>query len=381
MSGFSFELLNESGSARRGRLHTDHGCVETPVFMPVGTQATVKGLTVDQVKSTGAHMILANTYHLYLRPTHDRIERLGGLHRFMGYDGAMLTDSGGFQVFSLSSLNQLSEEGVSFRSHLDGSPHFFSPELSMEVQAALGADVVMAFDHCLALPAEKEGVAQAVDRTTRWAQRCLDSFGLRRQSEAGHEQVLFGIMQGGVSKFERERSARELTRLGFLGYAIGGLSVGESKEELHRLSAFSASLLPLRKPRYLMGVGFPEDILAAVEGGVDMFDCVLPTRMARNGTLLTHDGRLALRNARFADDEAPLEEGCPCLACRNHTRAYLRHLVIAGEILGPVLCTIHNLTFYQSLMAEIREAIERGGLPEYRERFLARFTARRGHVP
>ncbi|HKI84869.1 MAG TPA: tRNA guanosine(34) transglycosylase Tgt [Candidatus Krumholzibacteria bacterium] len=381
MSGFSFEVLATDGAARRGRLHTDHGIVETPVFMPVGTQATVKGLTVDQLASTGARMILANTYHLYLRPTHQRIQELGGLHRFMAYDGSMLTDSGGFQVFSLSDLNRLSEEGVRFRSHLDGSEHFLSPESSMEIQAALGADVVMAFDHCVALPASEQLVEEAVSRTTRWAQRCLKAFGPRRRNEAGHEQVLFGIMQGGVSKSQRERSARQLTALDFPGYAIGGLSVGESKEDLHRLSAFSAALLPQEKPRYLMGVGFPEDILAAVEGGVDMFDCVLPTRMARNGTLMTHEGRLALRNARFASDERPLEEGCSCLSCRKHTRAYLRHLIIAGEILGPVLCTLHNLTFYQTLMSEIRQAVQKGALAEYRTSFLTRYQAENGRVP
>jgi len=278
-------------------------------------------------------------------------------------------------------LNRLSEEGVRFRSHLDGSEHFLSPESSMEIQAALGADVVMAFDHCVALPAEEKMVEEAVSRTTRWAKRCVGAFGPRRRHEAGHEQVLFGIMQGGVLKSQRERSARELTPLDLAGYAIGGLSVGESKEDLHRMSAFSAALLPQEKPRYLMGVGFPEDILAAVEGGVDMFDCVLPTRMARNGTLMTHEGRLALRNARFASDERPVEESCSCLACTKHTRAYLRHLIIAGEILGPVLCTLHNLSFYQTLMAEIRQAIQNRAFEEYQASFLARYQAENGRVP
>lgn len=380
MSGFSFELLSRDGQARRGRLHTDHGMVETPVFMPVGTQASIKSLDGQRVRETGAKMILGNTYHLYLRPGHERILKLGGLHRFMDWDGAILTDSGGFQLYSLSTLNRIDDEGVRFRSHLDGSAHHFTPEKSMEIQAALGADVVMAFDQCIALPAGEEALCESVERTTRWARRCREAFGPRRRHQSGHEQVLFGIVQGGTQRSLRELSAEQLTRLDLPGYAIGGLSVGESKEDMHALTAFTAPLLPDEKPRYLMGVGFPEDILSAVNSGVDLFDCVLPTRMARNGTLLTHDGRLPLRNARFSEDERPVEEDCPCYGCRHHTRAYLRHLIISGEILGLSLGTLHNLTFYGRLMAEIRAAIEEEQLAEYTESFLRRYSSNEGKV-
>ena len=371
--GRGFELVARDGRARRGTLYTDHGPVPTPAFMPVGTQATVKGLLPRQLRETGSDMILGNTYHLYLRPGHERVLRLGGLHRFSGWDGAMLTDSGGFQVFSLAELRDVDDEGVSFRSHLDGSRHRFTPEHSMDVQAALGADVVMAFDECPALPATAEEVRAAVDRTLAWARRCRDHFGDRRRHEAGHEQALFGIVQGGLLESERERCARALLELDLPGYAIGGLSVGESKEDMHRLTDFTAPLLPEDRPRYLMGVGYPEDLLAAVASGVDMFDCVLPTRLARHGTLLTSEGRLALRNARFADDEGPVDPGCACPTCRDHSRAYLRHLIVAGEILGLVLCTLHNVSFYQTLMRGVREAIERGCFEEYRRGFLARF--------
>ncbi len=380
MSGFAFEVLGRDGAARRGRLHTDHGEVPTPAFMPVGTQAAIKALDAQRLRQTGARMILANTYHLYLRPGHELILELGGLHRFMAWEGAILTDSGGFQVYSLSDLNRVDEDGVRFRSHLDGSRHVFTPEKSMEVQMALGADVVMAFDECVALPASVEALAAAVDRTTRWARRCRAVFGGRRRHPAGHEQVLFGIVQGGCDRALRERSAAELSALDLPGYAIGGLSVGESKDDLHEFARFTAPLLPEEKPRYLMGVGFPEDILAAVKGGVDLFDCVLPTRMARNGTLLTHEGRLPLRNARFAADERPVEQGCPCYGCRHHTRAYLRHLIVAGEILGLILGTLHNLTFYQRLMEEIRRAIEERRLEEFAGGFRQRYFSNQGKV-
>lgn len=381
MSGVHFEILGRDGAARQGVLHTDHGQIPTPVFMPVGTQATVKGLTTDQIESTGARMILGNTYHLYLRPGHERILELGGLHRFMAWPNAMLTDSGGFQVFSLSDLNRIDDNGVEFRSHIDGSRHLFTPERSMEVQAALGADVVMAFDHCPSLPATREEVRAAVDRTTAWAARCQASFGGRRRHPSGHEQVLFGIVQGGTDEEQRARSAEELTALELPGYAIGGLSVGESKEDLHRFTSFTAPLLPMDKPRYLMGVGFPEDILNAVEAGVDMFDCVLPTRMARNGTLFTDQGRMPLKNARFADDPRPVEEDCECLACAQHSRAYLRHLISAGEILGLVLCTAHNVSFYQRLMRRVREAIEAKRLDEFTREFLGPYQSNEGKVP
>ncbi len=378
---FGFELLGRDGSARRGVLSTSHGSVATPVFMPVGTQATVKGLTVDQLIATGSSMILGNTYHLYLRPGHERVAALGGLHAFSGWTGPMLTDSGGFQVFSLSDLNAVDDDGVTFRSHLDGSSHRFTPEHSMRVQTALGADVIMAFDQCPALPATNEEVRAAVDRTVAWLTRCHEAIGPTRRHEAGHWQALFGIVQGGLSQSERARCAAAVRELDLPGYAIGGLSVGESKEDMHRFAAFTAGELPPEKPRYLMGVGFPEDILAAVAGGVDMFDCVLPTRMARNGTVLTFDGRLVSRNARFAADQRPLEEGCPCTACTRHSRAYVRHLIIAGEILGLVLCTQHNLTFYQRLMSGIREAIEANRFEAFRREFLARYESNAGRVP
>lgn len=368
-----FEILARSGSARRGVLHTDHGRIETPVFMPVGTQATVKSLAPDRIRATGSSMILANTYHLYLRPGSDRVARLGGLHRFANWPGAMLTDSGGFQVFSLASLREIDDHGVVFRSHLDGSRHEFTPERSMQIQAELGADVVMAFDECPALPATEDAVHAAVDRTLAWAQRCLDAFGRRRSHEAGHEQALFGIVQGGLDPAERERCATALAELDFVGYAIGGLSVGEEKSELHRLTRVTAPMLPDSKPRYLMGVGYPEDILAGVEAGVDMFDCVLPTRLARHGTVLTAEGRQSLKNARFAEDARPIEEACPCAACRGFSRAYLRHLVIAREMLGYQLATEHNLHFYQRLMSGVREAISGGELASFRERFLSRY--------
>jgi queuine tRNA-ribosyltransferase len=365
VSGFSFERVSVSGAARRGRLHTDHGTVETPAFMPVGTAATVKGLLNSQLLDLGAEIILGNTYHLYLRPGDERILRLGGLHHFMDWPRAVLTDSGGYQVFSLARLRSLDDEGVSFRSHLDGSAHFLSPERSMEIQANLGADIVMAFDECPALPATAEQIAAAVDRTILWARRCREHFGSRRRHDAGHEQALFAIVQGGLDEPERARCAEALIDLDFPGYAIGGLSVGESKEDMHRLTRFTTPLLPEDRPRYLMGVGFAEDILAAVGAGVDMFDCVLPTRMARHGTLLTFSGRVVLRNARMAEDERPIEEGCSCPACARHTRAYLRHLIISGEILGMVLCTLHNIHFYQELMRRVRHAIDEGRFGEW----------------
>jgi queuine tRNA-ribosyltransferase len=377
MSGFSFERLGSSGGARRGRLHTDHGTVETPAFMPVGTSATVKGLLNQQLRDLGAEIILGNTYHLYLRPGDERILRLGGLHAFMDWPRAMLTDSGGFQVFSLARLRKLDDDGAHFRSHLDGSAHFLSPERSMDIQANLGADIVMAFDECPALPATAAEVREAVDRTVLWARRCREHFGARRTHAAGHEQVLFGIVQGGLLEAERQRCVESLVELDFPGYAIGGLSVGESKEDMYRLTRFTAPLLPVEKPRYLMGVGFAEDILAAVGAGIDMFDCVLPTRLARHGTLLTFSGRVVLRNAAMAEDERPIEEGCACPACASHTRAYLRHLIMSGEILGMVLCTLHNIHFYQELMRRIRAAIEAGSFEEWAAGALPGLTARR----
>jgi len=358
---FSFTVTDNCGDtgARRGHLVTGHGNVETPVFMPVGTVGSVKAVTFEQVWATGARMILGNTYHLYLRPGHELIARRGGLHRFQGWDGVLLTDSAGFQVFSLGDLNRVTEDGVEFRSHLDGSRHFFTPELSMEIQLALGADIVMAFDQCAAYGADPGEVERAVERTTRWLGRCRDVFGGSTFRE-GWQRNLFGIMQGGVDEQLRRRSAAEITAFDLPGYAIGGLSVGEPTTALREMTELAAGLLPPARPRYLMGVGFPDDILAAVAAGVDMFDCVLPTRMARTGTVLTHDGRLVIKNRDYAEDEGPIDPQCGCPTCARHSRAYIRHLFQAREVLGPILATIHNLHLYQELMAGIRRTISDG---------------------
>jgi queuine tRNA-ribosyltransferase len=350
--------------ARCGRLVTGHGAVETPVFMPVGTVGSIKAVTFEQVMATGARLILGNTYHLYLRPGHELIARRGGLHRFQGWEGAVLTDSAGFQVFSLDGLTRVTEDGVEFRSHLDGSRHFFSPELSMEIQLALGADIVMAFDQCAAYGADPREVARAVERTTRWLGRCRDVFG-GRTTRGGWERVLFGIMQGGVDEGLRRRSAAEVAEFDLPGYAIGGLSVGEPVSAMREMTELAAGLLPADRPRYLMGVGFPDDILAAVAAGVDMFDCVLPTRMARTGTVMTRDGRVVIKNAEYAEDEGPLDPECGCPTCARHSRAYIRHLFQAREVLGPTLATIHNLHLYQDLMADIRRHIAAGTFAAY----------------
>jgi len=372
---FAFAVTGTSAdsAARRGRLVTGHGAVETPVFMPVGTVGSVKAVTFEQVWATGARLILGNTYHLYLRPGHELVARRGGLHRFQGWDGALLTDSAGFQVFSLDALNRVTDDGVEFRSHLDGSRHFFSPELSMEIQLALGADIVMAFDQCAAYGAERREIAAAVDRTTRWLGRCREAFGGRIERE-GWQRVLFGIMQGGVHEDLRRRSAAEITDCDLPGYAIGGLSVGEPMQALREMTELAAGLLPADRPRYLMGVGFPDDILAAVGAGVDMFDCVLPTRMARTGTVLTRDGRLVVKNQACAEDDRPLDPACGCPVCARHSRAYVRHLFQAREILGPTLATLHNLHFYQDLMAGIRRAIEEDRYAEFARTESARWT-------
>jgi queuine tRNA-ribosyltransferase len=375
---FAFSVLaQDAGSgARLGRLATPHGDVQTPVFMPVGTAGSVKAVTFDQVAASGSRIILGNTYHLHLRPGHELVASLGGLHRFQSWDGALLTDSAGFQVFSLSELVKVTEEGVRFRSHLDGSPLFFSPERSMEIQLALGADIVMAFDHCVPATAEPAEVSRAVDRTGRWLRRCLETFGPGgRRFQGGYERVLFGIMQGGTSAAERRRSAADMIDLDLPGYAIGGLSVGEPKPVLHELSAVAADLLPRDKPRYLMGVGYPDDIVAAVAAGVDMFDCVLPTRMARTGSVLTWSGRLVVKNSEYARDERPLDPDCPCPVCRRHSRAYLRHLFQARELLASMLATQHNLWFYQELMRGIRAAIAEGRMTAYAQEVTQRWNA------
>jgi queuine tRNA-ribosyltransferase len=372
---YSFKVLKESTGcdARLGRIETGHGSIDTPVFMPVGTVGTVKAVTFEQVWDTGARLILGNTYHLYLRPGHELVEKFGGLHRFQGWDGALLTDSAGFQVFSLSDLNKITEDGVEFRSHLDGSKHFFSPEHSMEVQLALGSDIIMAFDQCAAYGVEHKEVAAAVDRTHRWLKQCKDVFG-GRQNRAGWERVLYGIMQGGVHEDLRRISADQITALDLPGYAIGGLSVGEPTAAMREMTELAAGLLPRDKARYLMGVGFPDDIIESVSCGVDQFDCVLPTRMARTGTVLTRNGRLVVKNKEFSEDDRPLDAECGCPVCARHSRAYIRHLFQAREILGPTLATIHNLHFYQELMAGIRLALAEDRYPAHAREVSGRWT-------
>ncbi len=353
-TGFSFNLhqTDTNTAARLGTLTTSRGSVSTPVFMPVGTVGTVKGLTVDQVKTTGAQLILGNTYHLELRPGSDRVARLGGLHRFMGWDGPILTDSGGFQIFSLSKVRKITEQGAVFQSHIDGRRLELTPEESMAIQERLGSDIAMVLDHVVALPAERALVEEAMERSTRWAKRCLEATGRS-------EQAKFAIVQGGLDLDLRQASASGLTAMPFDGFAVGGLSVGEPPEEMVRVIAGTTPHLPVDKPRYLMGVGRPIDLLEGIACGIDMFDCVMPTRNGRNALAFTWNGKLRLRNAIHADDSAPIDASCPCLACK-HSRAYIRHLFIAGEMLGPILLTHHNLTFYQALMSETRRQIAAG---------------------
>jgi queuine tRNA-ribosyltransferase len=344
-------------------LTTPHGVVETPAFMPVGTQATVKGITPDQLAASGTEMLLANTYHLALRPGEDVVSRLGGLHTFMGWDGPILTDSGGFQVFSLSARARISEEGVAFRSHIDGRLLELSPESATRIQESLGADVAMCLDHCPALPASKETIAEAVGRTVRWAARC-------RASHSRTDQALFGIVQGGSHPDLRAECAEALIAQDFDGYAVGGVSVGESREQVREALEVTTRLLPADRPRYLMGVGRPQDILDAVATGIDLFDCVLPTRNGRNATCLTGSGPVKLRNASHRLDPRPIEEGCNCMACRNFSRAYLRHLFLAREMLGPILASIHNVAFLHRLTRRIRDAITEERFDSFRAEVL-----------
>jgi queuine tRNA-ribosyltransferase len=362
---FSYRLTATAGRARAGVFFTPHGPIETPAFMPVGTQATVKGLTREELLAVGARMVLANTYHLYLRPGVDPIARLGGLHRFMNWDGPILTDSGGFQVYSLADLREVSDDGVRFRSHLDGSDFWFDPETAVDAQEKLGADVAMTLDECPPLPAAPAVLARAVDRTVNWAERSL-------RAHRRPDQALFAIVQGGLDPALRRRCAESLAGLGFPGYAVGGLSVGESRAD--RLAALEATLpyLPGDRPRYLMGVGAPEDLVEAVERGVALFDCVLPPRVARNGLLLVPEGKLTIKNARYAADSLAPEPGCDCYTCRNFSRAYLRHLYLAREILSARLNTIHNLRYIYRLMSRIREAIAADRWGRFREEFYAR---------
>jgi queuine tRNA-ribosyltransferase len=367
LSEFSFELLHRDTvtSARAGTIKTPHGEIPTPVFAPVGTAATVKTMTPKDLTQLGATLILSNTYHLYLRPGAERIQRLGGLHKFMAWDGPILTDSGGFQVFSLAGLREVTDEGVRFRSHIDGSSHFFTPESVVTTQEQLGADIIMAFDEC-APPSDYEYNVQALERTHRWAERCL-------AAKLHTNQALYGIVQGGIFPDLRGRSAEFLTSLDFPGYAIGGLSVGETKAEMHAVLDLLDPILPEHKPRYLMGVGSPEDLFEGVARGVDQFDCVLPTRIARNGAVLTHGGRINLRNAKFAEDPLPIEEECSCYVCRNFSRAYMRHLIISNEITGLRLATYHNLHFLIETMRRIRQSILDGRFAEYKRDFLSRY--------
>ncbi len=357
---FRFEILKTdvTTGARLGKCHTAHGVFHTPAFMAVGTQGTVKALTPEDLRKMGAEIILSNTYHLYLRPGHDRIRRLGGLHRFMHWDYPLLTDSGGFQVFSLNSLVKISEEGVQFQSHLDGSRHEITPEKAVEIQEALGADIIMCLDDCTPYPASHEETERSLELTLNWSKRC-------KESHHRGDQALFGIVQGGMYADLRNRSVEALREMGFDGYALGGLSVGESKEKMVEVVWQTAPLLPSDQPRYLMGVGTPFDIVQAVLQGVDMFDCVLPTRNARNGMLFTKRGRLVIKNARYADDEGPIDPGCSCYTCRHYSRAYLRHLYLAEEILAMRLNTIHNLHFYLTFMGEIRQAMAEDRLKEW----------------
>lgn len=348
--------------ARTGLLHTPHGDVRTPVFMPVGTCATVKTMTPDELKEVGAEIILSNTYHLYLRPGHELVAEAGGLHAFMHWDRPILTDSGGFQIFSLADLRKISDEGAEFSSHIDGSRHFFTPERVMDIETALGADIAMCFDECSPYPAADQQVARAERRTYEWARRC-------REAHTSETQGLFGIVQGGVCRELREQSARDITALDFPGFGIGGLSVGEPKELMYQVLDYLTPLLPEHKPRYLMGVGSPDCLVEGVARGIDMFDCVLPTRIARNGTVMVPTGKMVLRNAEYAHDFRPIQEGCGCYACRNFSRAYIRHLLKAGEVLGIRLTTIHNLWYLCHLMADLRQAIQDGCFTEFRREF------------
>ena len=359
MSQFSFELLATDGAARRGRVHTAHGAIDTPAFMPVGTAGTVKAMLPASVAATGAQIVLGNTYHLMLRPGAERVARLGGLHKFMNWPGPILTDSGGFQVMSLAKLRKMDADGVTFQSHHDGSKHRLTPESSMDIQRLLDADITMAFDECTPFPATFEQAAESMRLSMRWARRSKEAFVQR----PGYG--LFGIVQGGVYPELRAESAKALLEIGFEGYAVGGLAVGEGQEAMFSTLDVTTPLLPGDKPRYLMGVGRPSDIIGAVGRGIDMFDCVMPTRSGRTAQAFTRRGTVNLRNARHQDDPRPLEEGCPCPACRDHSRAYLHHLIRSEEILGPMLLTWHNIQAYQTLMAGLRQAIAEGRFAQF----------------
>jgi len=376
-----FRVTHRDGAARAGVLETPHGPIETPVFMPVGTRAAVKAITPRDLEDAGAQIILGNTYHLYLRPGDALIARRGGLHRFMHWSKPILTDSGGYQVFSLGDRCVLTEEGARFKSHLDGSSHLLTPEAAADVQARLGSDIAMVLDECTSYPASHDETRQSLERTARWARRARDRFrdiatGTVNVDATNPGQAQFGIVQGGVYPDLREASAAATTAIGFEGYAIGGLSVGEPTGVMYDIVGHTAPLLPEDQPRYLMGVGMPDDLVESVARGIDMFDCVLPTRNARNGQLLTRHGLLNIRNARYAEDDQPPDPECVCYTCRNFSRAYLRHLAVVGEMLGATLNTIHNLFFYLDTMRTIREAIVFGSFDQFRQRFHQRFSRR-----
>ncbi|HUE86796.1 MAG TPA: tRNA guanosine(34) transglycosylase Tgt [Vicinamibacterales bacterium] len=378
----TFEVTRRDGSARRGELMTPHGVVETPVFMPVGTQGTVKAMTPRDLDDVGASIILGNTYHLYLRPGDDLIARRGGLHRFMGWSRPLLTDSGGYQVFSLAARRTIDEHGVRFRSHLDGSAHALTPEKAVDIQAQLGSDIAMVLDECPALPSPHEVLRESVELTAHWAARCrqrmleLRDGGVGGVAISNKGQVQFGIVQGGTSPNLRQLSAERTLALGFEGYAIGGLSVGESAEDMYRTVEMTAPLLPEARPRYLMGVGTPVDLVECVARGIDMFDCVMPTRNARNGQLFTSQGILNIKNARFVEDDSPADPACSCYTCRHFSRAYLRHLFVAGEITGSTLNTVHNLYYYLDTMKGIRDAIAFGTFEKFRQSLHRTFSRR-----
>jgi queuine tRNA-ribosyltransferase len=378
-----FELLgkDQSSKARRGRLATAHGVIETPAFMPVGTQGSVKAVSPRELREVGAQIILGNTYHLFVRPGLDVIRKVGGLHRFMSWDGPILTDSGGYQIFSLAKLRKITEEGVRFQNHLDGTPAFISPEIAMEIQATLGSDIAMVLDECPPWPCEYDYAARSLEMTHRWAKRCLDWTGENVQRSTSNvqrpiQQMVFGIVQGATFEDLRRSSAQELAAMDFDGYAVGGVSVGEPEPEMMQAIEWSEPHLPENKPRYAMGLGTPPQLLELIARGIDMFDCVLPTRLARNGTAFTAGGTLNLKNAEYAFQTGPLEEGCGCETCRGFSRAYLRHLIKAEEILGLRLLSLHNLHFYLDLMTQARTAIEAGTFSELRKRFVSGYQVR-----
>lgn len=362
-----FDIQKQEGHARAATLQTAHGEIKTPVFMAVGTKATVKAMTPHELKEMGCQVVLGNTYHLHLRPGEELIEKMGGLHEFMNWHGPILTDSGGFQVFSLSKLNKISEEGVEFRSHIDGSKYFISPEKSMQIQMALGSDIIMAFDECLAWPSPPDKIVQSMEMTLRWLKRS-------KEAMTREKSLLFGIVQGGLDYDLRMKSLEQITSVDLPGYALGGFSVGEPIEFMHELVKKVAHNMPSNKPRYLMGVGTPLDLILSIDAGVDMFDCVMPTRVARNGTLFTSQGRVSIKRLEYREDKSPLDPECDCYTCKNFSKSYLRHLFIAGEILSSRLNTIHNLRFYFRLMNGAREAILEGVWPKYRDHWISRFV-------